>query len=315
MSDEADATAASGEVDAPNPVEAAPWFSGRDRTHVLLLRVNRRPLSTLFGTQPDDVLDHIVEALLFGETVETGRSNKRQWRLGNRDVDVENRTLTGRLGYVRSSVQYRDHFDEEFQRWIENVEQADVTAQAPFAFDAENRYLAVLQHPSFNASQVATVFRTILNRGENARGISASTDWDVEPLLDEADFLRWLRTADSVLSVTFTAKLPNPDGSEELDPVWTRLHERKARLLQERMEAFDEQAGLSGIENDPVAKSYIAMATRAFGWIKGKRRVNGEIEVFNQRQNTRTHDLRNLPATFAGALSAMVEYLQSERNK
>jgi hypothetical protein len=171
----------------------------------------------------------------------------------------------------------------------------------------------VLQHPSFTAPQIQHVFTTLLNRGEARRGEAASTEWAVDSILDEEDFLRWVRTADAVLTVTFTAKLPNPDGSPELDPIWSRLQERKAKLIQERIEAMNPDEGLVGIEQDEVLRSYIAMASRAFGWIRGKRRKDGQTEVFNQRSNTRTHILRDLPSTFGGALVAIGEYLQGER--
>lgn len=76
------------------------------------------------------------------------------------------------------------------RQWIDVVEPVDVTGRAPFAFDANSRILGVLKHPTFSETTVPAVFETLLQQGEEARGLP-STDWAVEPILDDANFLQW----------------------------------------------------------------------------------------------------------------------------
>jgi hypothetical protein len=95
-----------------------PWFAGKPGT-VLLYRINRRPPSQLqlFTEQPESVLDHIAEVLLFGEPVITGRKNQREWRLGNRRIDLDSQQFTGQVGWERSDQRAGDRYNESSQQW------------------------------------------------------------------------------------------------------------------------------------------------------------------------------------------------------
>jgi hypothetical protein len=88
-----------------------PWFSGRAAA-VLLYRVNRRPLRqpTLGSEQPESILDHIFEVLLFGEEVVTGRRNKRRWILGNRRIDKRRQLVTGQVGWEAIGTEMTDKY-------------------------------------------------------------------------------------------------------------------------------------------------------------------------------------------------------------
>ncbi len=287
-----------------------PWFARRDTTTLLIYRVNRRPLPapTLFAEQPDDVLDHITEVLLFGEMVETGRSNKREWILGNRDIDLKTRTLSGQIGYERPAERSADRYDEDAQEWRDVVDVIEQTARAPFVFSAESRILGILQHPTFSERTIPNVFTTLLNRGEDARA-GQSTEWDVEPILDEIEFLEWLRQAESVEQVSFLAKLPNPSGLPEFEPVWSRLEEREAKSVREIMEARDPDRGLQGIDADSIARAYIAMASQGFGYVKGRRKRDNRQETYDQRSQVKRHIFSNLPRTWPEVKVLIIDYL------
>lgn len=279
-----------------------PWFARRNNVNVLLYRVNRRGLEgNIFSElQPENVLDHITETLLFGERVETGRRHKRTWRLGNREIDVEGGTLSGELGYSSEGQHAADQYDDETQSWVTGVEPMENTARAPFVFDVGSRVLAVLQAPGFTPQVVPDVLRIILNRGERARDV-ATTEWDVEPLLDETEFLQWIREADAVEKVIFVAKLPNPTGRPEFDPVWDRLEAREAKAIREEMEARNPDRGLQGIAEDEQARAYMAMAGDGYGYIRGTRRRNGKTQTYDQRNRIRKEKLVSLPATWSEA--------------
>lgn len=287
-----------------------PWFAKRDSTTLLLYRVNRRPMSapSLFAIQPEDVLDHISEVLLFGEVVETGRSNKREWILGNRDIDLSTRTLSGQIGYERPTERSADHYDEGTKEWRDVVDVVEQTARAPFVFHADSRILGVLQHPTFSERTIPNVFTALLNRGEDARE-SRSTEWDVEPILDEIEFLEWLRHAESVEQVSFVAKLPNPSGLPEFEPVWSRLHEREAKSIREIMEARDPDRGLQRIEEDELARAYIAMASQGFGYVKGRRKRDNRQETYDQRSQVKRHIFNELPKSWTELKLLIIDYL------
>lgn len=313
-----------GDDDAPvegaNGAVVEPWFTGRPNVNVLLYRVNRRPYpqGNLLAQDLPDVFDHVVEVLLFGERVETGRAHKRTWVLGNREIDTERRTLSGEIGYSSEGQHTADEYDDETREWHSGVAPTENTARAPFVFDAESRVLGVLQAPGFTPKVVPDVLRILLNRGEQARDV-ATTDWDVEPLLDETAFLQWLREADAVEKLIFVAKLPNPTGREEFAPVWDRLEARRAKVIREEMEARNPDEGLQGIEEDRQARAYMAMAGDGYGWIRGTRRHNGKTQTYDQRNRIKKERLTKLPATWTGArnrLRALVKGLPegSERD-
>jgi len=224
-----------------------PWFEGASGP-VLLFKVNRRPMpQNLFGDeQPHDVLNHFAESLLFGEQVVTGRKVKRTWLLGNRDIDVRDRMLAGQIGWERHDSAAADAYDSEQQQWIDVVEQKGRSARSVFVFDAESRLLAVVKHPSFSDTVLPKVFSDLLNRGEAQRD-PPTTDWDVEPILDEAGFRDWLATTHAVERVRFVAKLPNPGGLDSFEALWKRLERLHAGSIEETIQAQDPESGLAAI--------------------------------------------------------------------
>ncbi len=80
-----------------------PWFAG-EPGEFFLFRVNRRPLDEadhLWQRRlPEDLFEHFVRVLAPGYEVVTGRRNQRTWRVGGVQRHAEDRTLTGRLGWV-----------------------------------------------------------------------------------------------------------------------------------------------------------------------------------------------------------------------
>lgn len=270
-----------------NTTEQQPWFAGGSGP-ILLFKVNRRPRpQNLFGdTQPNDVLDHLVEALLFGEPIITGRKVHRTWRLGNRSIDLKSRSLTGQIGWERVDQETVDAYDPKRQRWIDIVQPTGHSARSVFAFDATTRHLAIVKHPSFSDTVLPALFRELLNRGEAARP-APTTDWDVEPVLDEAEFRDWLGATTAVERVRFVAKLPNPGGLDEFEEVWRRLNDLKASRIEETIQAQDPDSGLGDIAADPVSAQFIAMASHAFGYITAIGAVDGRPTKYDQREQVK----------------------------
>ncbi|TDE26422.1 hypothetical protein E1295_44320 [Nonomuraea mesophila] len=166
--------------------------------------------------------------------------------------------------------------------WKDSVEPAAVSARAPFIFHAQSRYLGVLKHPSFSETTVAQVFETLLRQGEERRQWP-STEWSVEPILDESDFVHWLHTVDSVQHVNLVARLPNPDGLDEFGSVWDAMDRHKARMLRQIMEAADPDVGLRNVEEDQRVREHIAMATNGFGYVSAKGVRGGRKVTYDQR--------------------------------
>jgi len=97
------------------PDVAPPWFADR-AGDFLLFRVNRRPIgeNTLFPARmPEDVFEHFVGVLAPGWEVESGRRNRRRWRVGGIDIDREHRVLTGKLGWTPEGEEVVAEWSEE----------------------------------------------------------------------------------------------------------------------------------------------------------------------------------------------------------
>lgn len=291
-----------------------PWYSGREET-ILFFRINRRPLAepSMFASRPDSVLDHVAEALLFGEPVVTGRRHQRVWRLGERRIDTDQQTLTGQVGWQAVDAHARTEFDEENTRWFEAAEESGRGAFTAFALDATTRVLGVLRHRSMTEQQIPAIFRILLNRGEEQREGGATTDWDVEPILDPSTFSAWVRSVDSVQRLQLVAHLPNPDGLSEFGPVWNRMELHKARLIKEIMEAANPNVGLENLDDDEVVRAYLAMSEDAFGYITAKGTRDGRPRTFDQRTQMARQQTEPLPATWTELLGVVVGFVRRRR--
>ncbi len=296
--------------------EVGPWFANRELGTLLFYRVNRRALSqvSLFAEQPADFFDHLVSVLPFGVPVDTGRRNRRRWRLGNEEVDETRRLLIGQIGYERPDERPTDRYDEESKAWVDAIDLTESTARAPFVIDGITRNLVVLRHPTFSENTLADVFTTLLNREEQGREFP-TTEWDVEPILNEIEFLTWLRTAEAVHEVRFNAKLPNPEGKSEFEPVWSRMQARKAKALREILEASDPDRGLVGIEDDPIARAYIAMAAEGFAYVTGKRKYEGRDDPYDQRRQVLKRRIGPLASTWASVILQIIEVVLGARER
>lgn len=296
--------------------EVEPWFAERESGTLLFYRVNRRPLPqiSLFAEQPSDFFGHLTSVLLFGAATDTGRKHQRRWRLGNEEIDEERKLLIGHVGYERPDERPTDRYDEEARAWVDAIDLTESTARAPFIIDGISRNLVVLQHPTFAENTLPVVFKTLLNRGEHQREYP-TTEWDVEPILDETEFLIWLRTAEAVQELRFTAKLPNPEGKSEFEPVWTRMQARKARVIREILEASDPDLGLVGIEEDNISLAYIAMASAGLGAVTGERKYEGGTDRYDQRRRVRKHRLGPLASTWASVIPQIIEVVLDARRQ
>jgi hypothetical protein len=296
--------------------DVEPWFANRESEALLLYRVNRRPLlqASLFAEQPPDFFAHLLSVLLFGEVVDTGRQYQRFWRLGNRVVDERDNMLMGQIGYERAQHRPTDRYDEQTQAWTDDVSLTEATARAPFVIDGETRILAILRHPTFREETLPSVFTELLNQGEQRAFEYPTTEWDVEPILDETDFLTWLRSAEAVQRVTFVAKLPNPAGLPEFRPVWQRMEQRRAKAMRELMEARDPDLGLNEIEEDEIARAYVAMASEGYGYVTGRRKYRGRPEQYDQRRRVRKRHIAPV-ATWTDIFLQVVGVLLEERQR
>jgi len=290
-----------------------PWFAGRSGS-VLLYRINRRPLAnpTLAGgEQPESVMDHIVEVLPFGHHIATGRHDRRRdWILGNRQILDNESAMTGQIGWQQPDQLQTSRYQEDAQEWRDEVETTERSARAPFAFDSNTRVLGILKHSTFSEGKLADVFEQLLRYGENQRSWP-TTEWSVEPLLDERDFLRWLRSVDAVTSINLVAKLPNPDALEEFGPVWAEMEARRARILSMKMVATTDKAGLQGLENDPRVKGHIAMGRQGFGYVQAQAIRRQRETTYDQRRKVAREVVANPGSTWQEASATVLETTRS----
>jgi hypothetical protein len=290
------------------------WFAGKD-VNTLLYRVNRRiPAAQTLFSQPENVLDHLEQALAVSVSYETGRRHKRLWHIGNKRFDRTAGTLTGRVGWTRSTETFTPEWDDERQEWADRIVPGDVTVVAPFAFIADGRYLGILRNSTFSETTIADVFRYMLNAGE-ARRVERSTDWDVEPIGDLQGFYEWVDSTERVVAVEFVFKRPNPDAERAFEQLFERLDDLAAGQIRDLITAGDDRRGLNkqALRNEPVTKMFIAAAMAAFGYLKGRGVTRDRRVTYDQRSQVARERIENVSASWDGATEEVLEAVRRAR--
>jgi hypothetical protein len=254
-------------------------------------------------------MDHIIEVLPFGSHVVTGTRQKKDWILGNRNIAPDLSYLSGQVGWEQHGEEPVSKYEDETSQWLDVLELSDRAVRAPFVFDARSRILGVLKHTTFDENTLAKVFQTLLREGEQQREWP-STEWSVEALLDEWDFLEWLRNVESVTSITLVAKMPNPDGLDEFGPVWEEMQARRARLYSTKMVAANDDIGLEGLEEDPLVRGSLAMGRRGFGHVEARGRKNGHETVYDQRDKVARARTPELGLSWSGTVDMMLDLVR-----
>lgn len=291
-----------------------PWYARkRNPPELMLYRVNRRPRSqpTLFTPERlPDFYEHLNESLRFYETYITGTNPQRYWRIASpNDAEVLRRpALAGQIGFTRTGEHATGEFDEE-SGWRDVVREIEEGAYAPFVIDSETRVLAVVRHTQFdNPKTVADVFAGLLDRGEEELD-EPLVDWAVEPILDEMDFLEWLRTTPVVTRVRFVARLPNPDAIEGHAYIDARLRELNGDQ-QEEVISTKRESGLRNLEDDAQVRNYIDSARQGFTNVAGEGHSEDGPSRFDQRRQLATSPFEAIPGSWADLVAGMLATFQ-----
>lgn len=269
--------------------QSLPWFTNKP-VDILQYRVNRRELSqlNLLGTQPDSFVDHLAEVLLFGHAVSVARRGERIWQLGNRRISSDRGTISGVIGWQSQESREEDYFNQESAEWVSRVEQSNRATIAPFSIETDERKLLVVKHPSFAETTLASVFRSILNDGENQRSLGPTTDWDVEPILDDIEFFDWLQTIAVLSQISFDVRLPNPDSEEEFEELHRYLESMRASQMKHTLKPSNPERGLStDLTSHPLTAGMIQMAKHGFASIAASALdSSSKIKRFIQKNRT-----------------------------
>lgn len=288
-----------------------PWYADKD-VPVLRYRVNRRPISqpTLDAEEePPPFVDHLAETLLFGEeVVTTGRGRNRHWMLGNRELNPNQGFVSGWVGYRAEDAEEQDDYDSATKSWTTTRVTSERKATAPFVVTTGARFLFVAKHPTFAEGTLPVVFESLLNRGEAARQHS-STEWAVEPLLDDPDFTRWLRATAVLDSVSFHVRLPNPDAEESFAQIARHLDAQDAGALDHRLTPRDPDRGLAkDFESDSISNGLLEMARRAYAQIRARgRSAEGRVRSYSQSRRVRREPV-HLSGSHEEAQRAVVQH-------
>jgi hypothetical protein len=286
------------------------WFAGH-RGRLLLYRVNRRPkyAETMFpADMPADVFDHFLRMLAPGTEVVSGHQNQRIWRVGGIQYDSAESILTGRLGWQPREGEVVSQWSDEAMDWQTTTVEPKEHKLMPFGFDGESRLLTVLTDGKSSLTTIPSMFEQILRKNE-AESHEPTTEWSVEPVLDRNDFLTWLDGLDVVSSVSFTAKLPNPEPIDEFRELFDRLTKVHATQHKETMSSTRDE-GLIEVNHDKVIKQAIAMAQHGFATLLGKGKRNGSLTSYNQQQKVATESVDELPDSWEGMRALLKDLLQ-----
>jgi hypothetical protein len=278
-----------------------------------VFRVNRRPLpESLFSTKegiPKDVFDHFRRVLAPGWKIITGRRHQRTWRIGGLEADKKQRVLTGKLGWEpRGGEEVLAQWSEHEKDWVSSPVTIKGGQAMPFGFDGETRLLTVLKDRSSAPATIALVIERTLQQNE-AELDHPSTEWRVEPVLDRQRFTTWLSTVDVLTSVSFHARLPNPEPKEAFADVVDRMERLHATEYRETLVSKREE-GLENVEEDPEIQQAIALGQEGFATLQGKGRRGKTTTRFNQRDRLAKERVTALPETWDEMRGLITRFLK-----
>lgn len=291
-------------------VPEAPWFAGHTGA-LLVFRVNRRPMEPTLFTAPDlpaDAFDHFGRVLAPGYEVITGRRYQRVWRVGGIHIHHVERILVGKLGWQPAEEEPVAEWSDAEKDWTSSMTTPKGGRIVPFGFDGETRLLTVLRDSKSWPDTMASVFERILRDNERQLG-APSTDWSVEAVLDIRDFRQWLSTLDTLMSVSFTAKLPNPEPSDAFADLYSRMDARRATSYSETLRS-DLESGLVGIEDDRDIRQAIAMGEQGFAKLRGKGSRHGTTTEYSQANRTAKEPVEELPYDWPSTWALIRDYLK-----
>ncbi|MCY3586590.1 MAG: hypothetical protein OXG76_12955 [Acidimicrobiaceae bacterium] len=304
------------DVNQYDEVSITPWFTNRV-VDIIIYRINRRPYrqSSLFSDIPESFADHLAETLLFGQAVQLRSRSNREWRLGNRSIDVASSNIAGIIGWQAEEPQTQQYFESELKAWIPRIQVSNQVVAAPFNIDTRNRLLFVVRHNSFGYTAPATVFRTLLQEGEVEREGGPSTDWDVQPILDETDFHSWLEDIYLLRKISFTARLPNPDAEEQFIELDEHMRSMRATTMKHELESNDASSGLStDLTEDPLTNGLVKMSSRGYADVNASGLdTSGRIRRFTQKIRTRRAALRFTSNSNEAARDELMRFCNERR--
>jgi hypothetical protein len=153
------------------------------------------------------------------------------------------------------------------------------------------------------------VFEKILRRNEEELE-QPTTEWSVEPVLDRRDFLSWLRDADVVTSVSFTARVPNPESKSDFEDLWRRLRDTHATAHTETMRSKREE-GLQEVDKDRDFSQAIAMGQEGFATLRGTGYRDGGKTSYSQTEAVASEPVDDLPYSWSDMRALLVAKLKS----
>jgi len=262
-----------------------PWFTGRD-VDILFYKINRRPLRgdpTLF-VAPEDLLFHIKRVLASGQSGFSGRNPKRTWHVGNLKYHEKERTFTGNLGWARTKDALSQTWDPKKKEWESKVVAREDSAVTPIAFSENGEILGIIKHSSFTTQIVLSqILGQIFNKGEQSFDVP-STDWSIQPLGNEREFLSWIKNLDKLMSLSLTFQRPNPDSEKDYEEQFKRLDKLGAKSLTEKYAALDKDQGLNrvGLLKDPITQGFIKGAMKSYGHVTAKGFKDGSPVKYDQ---------------------------------
>jgi hypothetical protein len=263
---------------------------------------------------PPDAFEQFVSVLRPGYRVVTGRSNQRVWRIGGIESDEVDRVLTARLGFQPLVEEGTvPDWSEEEKDWVPVTAGPREPKLIPFGFDGDTRVLAVLRESSSRPTTIAAVFEKTLQDNEAALP-APTTRWSVEPILDTREFLEWLNSLEYVRSVSFTAKLPNPEPREEFSQLWARLQHAHATELSETIKS-DRDEGLVAVSEDPDVKQAIAMGQQGFASLRGRGRRAGTVTTFSQNEDVAREPIPELPDSWPQMRQLIRDFLKNQARR
>jgi len=203
-------------------------------------------------------------------------------------------------------------WSDEEKDWVSEVAAQHGGRIIPFGFDGSTRALVVLRGGADPAT-IAYVFERILRDNEEQL-LERSTEWSVEPILDAADFLSWLKSQDVVVSVSFTAHLPNPEPRDAFRELADRMTAHGATQHRETMRS-DRDSGLTAPETDRDFSQAIEMGKQGFATLSGEARTDGAKRTYNQKNTVAREYVDTLPQTWSEMFDLIKQFLRDRARR
>ena len=203
----------------------------------------------------------------------------RRWRL-SRPQEVDNRWLSGKLGFERAVETEAIHYDETVQDFVQEEAQAEQGTFSHYVIDLQNQYLLFeLRPPAIQLNSFVGAFKKILDLTRERHR------FEVEVITDTQEFYEWLTEVDEVEQVRVSLRRPNPSFEDRTENILGLLEETNAARID--VDAHAPEGESLQVPGTDLA-TMVDYAGEGYGEVNAIGKSNRTVRKFSSKSNTRS---------------------------